>query len=81
MQSKNNKDKGGTLIYFVREVLDIKPEQIEDSPEMGASVDSNFIMGMGKIGNTVKILLDIDKVLAESELTAISNDKKQSEGV
>ena len=35
---------------------------------MGASVDTSFILGMGKVGDAVKILLDIDKVLTADEL-------------
>ena len=37
---------------------------IEDAPRFGASVNTDFILGMGKVGDAVKILLDIDKVLA-----------------
>ena len=50
------------LTFFideVREVLDIPEASIEDAPAFGASIDTEFILGMGKIGATVKILLDI----------------------
>jgi len=63
----------GITIDAVKEVLDIKPPQIEAPPSMGASVDSAFIMGMGKINDTVKILLDIDKVLSVEEIQSASN--------
>jgi len=32
-------------------------------------VDTAFILGMGKIGDKVKILLDIDRVLTGTDLT------------
>lgn len=54
----------GIVVDRVSEVLDIAGEKIEDPPRLGASVDTDFILGMGKIGDSVKILLDIDKVLA-----------------
>ncbi len=41
---------------------------IEPSPSMGGSVDTSFILGMGKVGDDVKILLDIDKMLTGEEL-------------
>jgi purine-binding chemotaxis protein CheW len=44
---------------------------IEDTPAFGASIDTDFILGMGKIGQGVKILLDIDKVLSAQELRRI----------
>ena len=56
-----------------RSVLDIAGEKIEEPPTFGASVDTDFILGMGKIGDSVKILLDIDKVLDAGEVAALIN--------
>ena len=58
----------GIVVDRVQEVLDIAAENIEDAPEFGASTDTEFILGMGKIGESVKILLDIDRVLAGDDL-------------
>lgn len=54
----------GILVDRVQEVLDIGAGSIEEPPRFGASVNTDFILGMGKVGDRVKILLDIDKVLA-----------------
>lgn len=54
----------GLVVDRVSEVLNIAEENIEDPPSFGMSVDAQYIRGMGKIGQTVKILLDIDMVLA-----------------
>mgnify|MGYP001431556483 CR=1 FL=1 len=54
----------GIVVDRVREVLDIAGGNIEEAPRFGASVNTDFILGMGKVGDAVKILLDIDKVLA-----------------
>ncbi len=54
----------GVLVDTVSEVLDIVGEQIEEAPSFGAAIDTDFIMGMGKIGQDVKILLDVVKVLS-----------------
>jgi len=59
----------GIVVDHVQEVLDIAGGDIEDAPQFGSSVDTDFILGMGKIGDTVKILLDIDKVLAGDDLS------------
>lgn len=58
----------GIVVDRVEEVLDITGEQIEEAPQFGSSVDTDFILGMGKIGDSVKILLDIDRVLAGDRL-------------
>lgn len=53
----------GIIVDHVSEVQDIAEESIEDAPHMGEETDQAFILGMGKIGQSVKILLDIDRVL------------------
>jgi purine-binding chemotaxis protein CheW len=58
----------GLIVDKVSEVLNIAEEAIEDPPELGSSVDAQFILGMGKIGNAVKILLDIDRVLGRGDV-------------
>jgi purine-binding chemotaxis protein CheW len=63
----------GIVVDHVQEVLDIVGDQIEDSPQFGSNVATDFILGMGKIGDSVKILLDIDKVLASEELVNFFN--------
>jgi len=59
----------GILVDAVCEVLDIQGDDIEDAPSFGGKTDTDFILGMGKVKNEVKILLDIDKVLTISDLS------------
>ena len=59
----------GIVVDHVQEVLDIAGEEIEEAPQFGSSVNTDFILGMGKVGDNVKILLDIDKVLAGAEIS------------
>lgn len=59
----------GIVVDQVQEVLDVAGESIEEAPQFGATVDTDFILGIAKIGDSVKILLDIDKVLAGTDLT------------
>ena len=61
----------GIVVDRVQEVLDIPGGDIEDAPEFGSSVDTDFIRGMGKIGESVKILLDIDQVLGRDDLASL----------
>ncbi len=63
----------GILVDTVSEVLDIPQESIEPPPSFGSSINTEFILGMGKIKGKVKILLDINKVLSTTNLTTISN--------
>lgn len=62
----------GIIVDHVSEVLNISSESIEDPPQLGTGSDDDFILGMGKIGESVKILLDIDKVLSAGEPVDLS---------
>jgi purine-binding chemotaxis protein CheW len=62
----------GIVVDRVAEVLNIAADAIEPAPSFGGSVDRQFILGMGKVGQTVKILLDIDKVLGDDEVEALA---------
>lgn len=61
----------GIIVDEVSEVLDIELEQIEETPSFGTSVDADFVMGMGKIGDKVVMLLDVERVLTAGELDAV----------
>ncbi|NLG44616.1 MAG: chemotaxis protein CheW, partial [Phycisphaerae bacterium] len=54
-----------------QEVLDIEATQIDPPPPLGANVDTSFILGLGKVKDEVKILLDVDKVLSAAELSEL----------
>ncbi len=65
----------GIVVDHVQEVLDIDGGDIEDAPQFGSTVNTDFILGMGKIEDTVKILLDIDKVLAGDDFSGLAGVK------
>lgn len=58
----------GIIVDSVSEVLNVKGVDIEDTPAFGASLDTEYILGMAKTGDSVKILLEIDRVLGSEEL-------------
>jgi purine-binding chemotaxis protein CheW len=62
----------GIVVDSVSEVLNIKGEEIEDTPTFGVRLDTDYILGMAKIKGAVKILLDIDKVLTTDVVMAES---------
>lgn len=61
----------GVIVDAVSEVIDIKAEQLEPTPSFGAAVNTSFILGMGKVGDKVLSLLDIDKVLSTEEIAEL----------
>jgi purine-binding chemotaxis protein CheW len=61
----------GIVVDSVSEVLTIKSGEIEDTPAFGTKMDTDYILGMAKTAEGVKILLDIDKVFGADEMTAM----------
>lgn len=61
----------GIVVDAVSEVLPVKANEIEPAPEFGASLDTRYILGMANMEGSVKILLDIDRVLTTEEIALI----------
>jgi purine-binding chemotaxis protein CheW len=70
-----SKDSGhiliGILVDSVSEVLNIKGADIEDTPNFGANLNTDYILGMAKAGGKIKILLDIDRVMNADDVAAL----------
>jgi purine-binding chemotaxis protein CheW len=63
----------GLVVDAVSEVNNIKSEEIEDSPTFGTSLSNDYILGMAKKEDGVKILLDINRVLEKGQLARVCN--------
>jgi len=59
------------MVDQVNEVLQIAPEEVEPAPPFGTEVDTNYILGMAKTAQGVKILLDVDRIINESVLVEV----------
>ena len=58
----------GIVVDSVSEVLNIKSADIEETPAFGTKLNTEFILGLAKVGGGIKILLDIDSVLSVEEV-------------
>ena len=61
----------GVVVDAVSEVINIRQSDIEETPNFGTRIDTDYILGMAKTNGGVKILLDIDRVLSAAEVTAL----------
>jgi purine-binding chemotaxis protein CheW len=52
-------------------VLNVKGDDIADTPTFGANLNTEYILGMAKMEGGVKILLHIDQVLSAEELSGL----------
>jgi len=61
----------GIVVDAVSEVLNIREDEIEDTPKFGTKLNTEYILGMAKIQKGVKILLNIDQVLSAGEISTL----------
>lgn len=66
----------GIIIDRVKDVLEIRQDCIEPPPNFGSAVHIDYILGIGKVNQEVKILLNIDKILAE-DLSLAGNQQAE----
>jgi len=72
----------GIIVDEVSEVMDVASDEIEPPPSFGVGVDTEFILGMGKVGQKVVMLLQIDEVLSSkdtSDITAVASESSEAE--
>lgn len=62
----------GLVVDSVEEVVNLTDTDIEPTPEFGAKIDTSYLLGMAKIKDQVKTLLDIDKVVAADSLVSLA---------
>lgn len=61
----------GLIIENIAEVVEIQEENILPPPSIGRSdrVQNKYVYGIGKVGDSVKLLLDPDKLLNDEDLS------------
>lgn len=57
----------GAQADAVREVLEVRQDQIEPAPRLGTRLRNEFIQGMGRVDDQFIILLNIDRVFSGEE--------------
>lgn len=61
----------GMVVDTVNEVADIPEADVAPPPSISAGPSSRYIWGMGKMGDQVRILLDVDRLLYDREMEAL----------
>ena len=61
----------GLIVDAVSDVLNLPQSEIAETPEFSNRVDTKFISGMGRAGDKLIILLDVEKLLSSDELQSV----------
>jgi purine-binding chemotaxis protein CheW len=68
----------GIFSDVVQKFITIDPSEIEPPPKIGIKIDTEFIRGMGHVGDDFIVILDINKILSGDELQEIKSDSVES---
>jgi chemotaxis signal transduction protein/CheY-like chemotaxis protein len=73
----NDKYQVGVIVDEVSEVSDVTAKDIESLPEYSAGLDASYILALVKTDKSIKILLDIDKILEPLSKVSQPEPKKK----
>ena len=62
----------GVMADSVRQVIDLKPEDVEHPPTFGTRVKVDYLLGMARSGKKFCLILNTEKVLSTDELLEMS---------
>ena len=68
----------GVIVDQVSEVMDIKAEEVGPPPCFGDAAAEKFLLGIAKFQGNVVLLLDVDRILSDSEITLIDAVSEES---
>jgi purine-binding chemotaxis protein CheW len=58
----------GMVVDSVSDVLQLSGEQIREAPQFGASLDAEYITGLGTVDERMLILIDIEKLMTSRDM-------------
>jgi purine-binding chemotaxis protein CheW len=61
----------GMVVDGVSDVITLKLEQIKPPPEFGASLDTQYLLGLGTVDERMIILVDIERLMTSRDMELI----------
>lgn len=68
----------GILVDSVRQVIDLKPQEIEQPPTFGTRVKVDYLLGMARSGKKFCLILDTEKVLSTEDLLELPDSVEEN---
>ena len=71
----------GLVVEEIAEVVEISAESILPPPTImrGDRIQNKYVYGIGRVGNTVKLLIDPDKLLNDNDLSTTEQASEMSD--
>lgn len=61
----------GMVVDGVSDVIELTPEQIHPTPELGSNLDTQYIIGLGTVDERMIILVDIERLMSAKDMALI----------
>jgi len=61
----------GIVVDSVSDVITLSGEQIRPAPQLGAAVDTAYILGLGSVDERMIILVDIERLMTQPEMALV----------
>ena len=61
----------GMVVDSVSDVITLAAEQIKPAPDMGSAVNSDYLVGLGTVGERMLIVMDIDRLMSDPEMGVV----------
>jgi purine-binding chemotaxis protein CheW len=61
----------GMVVDGVSDVTTLKHDEIKAAPEFGASLDTQYLLGLGTVGERMIILIDIERLMSSRDMELI----------
>ncbi|MEN9435746.1 MAG: hypothetical protein RIR09_401 [Pseudomonadota bacterium] len=58
----------GIVVDSVSDVMELPPESFRSAPDVDSVIDSGSVLGLGSVGERMLILLDIERLMAGSDM-------------
>lgn len=64
----------GIVVDSVSDVITLSAEQIKPAPEIGTTMNSDYLLGLGTIEERMLILVDIDLLMSSADMCLVEAD-------
>ncbi|AGQ31782.1 Chemotaxis protein CheW [Serratia liquefaciens] len=68
----------GIVVDGVSDVLSLTTEQIRPAPEFAVTLATEYLTGLGSLGERMLILVDIEKLLSSEEMSLVDSVAKSA---
>jgi purine-binding chemotaxis protein CheW len=63
----------GVVVDGVSDVIALESAQIKAAPEFGSTLDTEYIIGLGAVGERMLILVDIERLMTSGEMALVDD--------